>query len=66
MLIKGVDLMDIAAISIGFNQMKVSQEVNMSVLKIAMDTAKEQAVDLIKLLEVTVSPYLGGNIETRA
>lgn len=58
--------MDIAAISIVSNQRKVSQEVNMSVLKMVMDTAKEQAVDLTKLMEISVSPHLGGNIDTRA
>ena len=62
--------MDIAALSMGLSQMKVAQEASVSVLKMAMDSMKVQSVDLTKMLEVntkmmeqSVNPYAGGNID---
>jgi hypothetical protein len=62
--------MDIAALSMGLSQMKVAQEASVSVLKMAMDSMKVQSVDLTKMLEVntkmmeqSVNPYIGGNID---
>lgn len=62
--------MDIAALSMGLSQMKVAQEASVSVLKMAMDTAKVQSVDMVQLIksstkamESSVSPYIGGNID---
>jgi len=55
--------MDIAALSMGLSQMKVAQEASVSVLKMAMDTAKGQSLDLAKMLEQSVNPHIGGNID---
>ena len=62
--------MDIAALSMGLSQMKVAQEASVSVLKMAMDSMKGQSVDLTQMLEVntkmmeqSVNPYIGGNID---
>ncbi|WP_132995187.1 YjfB family protein [Sporanaerobacter acetigenes] len=55
--------MDIAALSMGLSQMKVAQEASVSVLKMAMDTAKGQSLDLAKMLEQSVNPHVGGNID---
>lgn len=55
--------MDIAALSTGLSQMKVAQEASVSVLKMAMDTAKGQSLDLAKMLEQSVNPHIGGNID---
>ena len=62
--------MDIAALSMGINQMKVTQQSSISVMKMAMDTAKGQTLDLVQMLEAntkimeqSVNPYLGGNID---
>jgi len=68
--------MDIAALSMGMSQMNLHQKASMSVMKMAMDTAKEQTVDLVKMLDVSnvvntdtkimeqsVTPHLGGNID---
>lgn len=64
--------MDIAALSMGLSQMKIAQQASVSVLKMAMDTAKVQAIDLTKMLEEntkimeqSVNPNLGGNIDIR-
>ena len=50
--------------------MKVAQEASVSVLKMAMDSMKGQSVDLTKMLEVntkmmeqSVNPNIGGNID---
>lgn len=70
--LKGGNTMDIAALSISLSQMKIAQQASVSVLKMAMDTAKVQAVDLTKMLEVntkimeqSVNPHLGKNIDIR-
>ena len=64
--------MDIAALSMGLSQMKVAQQASISVMKMAMDTAKAQASDLASLLESSttkvsdnsLTPHLGRNIDT--
>jgi hypothetical protein len=62
--------MDIADLSMGLSQMKVAQEASVSVSKIAMDSMKGQSIDLAKMLEVntkimeqSVNPHVGGNID---
>lgn len=67
---KGVDQMDVAALSMGLSQMKVTQQASVSVMKMAIDTTKSQAVDMAKILEVntkimeqSVSPHIGGSLD---
>lgn len=68
--------MDIAVLSMGLSQMNVAQQVSMSVMKMAMDNAQVQTVDLMdmlqtssvvntdtKIMEQSVSPHLGGHID---
>lgn len=68
--------MDIAALSMGMSQMNLHQQASMSVMKMAMDTAKGQTADLVdmleennlintdtKVMEQSVTPHLGGNID---
>ncbi|MCC5910853.1 MAG: YjfB family protein [Clostridiaceae bacterium] len=64
--------MDIAALSIGLNQMKLQQEVSMSVMKMAMDKGTSQVADLTKMLdantkmmEQSVNPYVGANLDIK-
>lgn len=58
--------MDIAALSAGMSQMKLAQAVSVSVAKkMSMDTAKTQATEMVKALEQSVQPHLGGNIDLR-
>ncbi|MFZ7101341.1 MAG: YjfB family protein [Peptococcaceae bacterium] len=64
--------MDIAALSMGLNQMKIAQEAGISVMKMAMDTAKGQAGDLTRMLEAntqimerSVNPQLGTLIDVK-
>lgn len=62
--------MDIAALSMGLSQIKVAQEASISVMKMAMDSTKVQVVDMAKMLqantkmmEQSVNPHIGGNID---
>ena len=69
-------MMDIAAISMGLSQMNLQQQASISVMKMAMDTAKGQTVDLVNMLETcnmvntdvkimerSITPHLGANID---
>ncbi len=67
--------MDIAALSMGFSQMNLQQRASISVMKMAIDKSKAQTADLVKMLEASntvnkhvkvmehsVTPHLGSNI----
>ena len=65
-------MMDIAAISMGLSQMNLQQQASISVMKMAMDTARMQSVDMTEMLEVntkvmeqSINPHIGGNIDIR-
>lgn len=62
--------MDISSLSTSLSQMKVSQEIGVSVLKMAMDTGQSQINDILqvleantKIMEQSITPHLGGNID---
>ncbi|TCU65816.1 putative motility protein YjfB-like [Tissierella praeacuta] len=64
--------MDISALSMNLSQMKVAQQASISVMKMAMDIAKVQSVDLtqmlednMKIIEQSINPYLGKSIDIR-
>lgn len=62
--------MDMAALSIVLNQMKIAQEASISVMKMAMDSTKVQVVDMAKMLQAntkimerSINPHIGGSID---
>lgn len=64
--------MDIPALSISLNQMKVQLQASTSIMKMAMTTAKDQSIDLLKMLErntklmeQSVNPHIGGNVDIK-
>lgn len=57
--------MDIAALSMGLSQMKVSQQAGVSVMKMAMETAQEQTADLTQMLEQATMPHVGSTIDIK-
>lgn len=57
--------MDIAALSMGLSQMKLANEVGVSVMKMAMDTAVDQSAEMTKMMETSVNPHIGGNIDIK-
>lgn len=69
---KGADTMDIAAMSTMLSQSRIQQQASLSVLKLSMDSAKVQAQNMAdmlqqstKAMELSVNPYLGGNIDIK-
>ena len=64
--------MDIAVLASAMNHSAIKQQTSISVLKMTMEQAKEQAADLNQMLEQTakavelsVNPDLGQNIDIR-
>ncbi|MCT4605050.1 MAG: YjfB family protein [Marinisporobacter sp.] len=62
---KGADTMDINAMSTVISQGKIKQQAALSVMKIAMDTATQQTNDLKKMMEQSITPHVGGNIDVQ-
>lgn len=67
-----MDSIDIAAMSTILSQEKIQQQASISVMKIAMDTGKTQANDMVEMMqessknmEQSVNPNLGGDIDIR-
>ncbi len=64
--------MDIAALSMGLSQMKVAQEASISVMKMAMDAGQTRMNDMVqmvqqntKMMEQSVTPHLGSNLDIK-
>ena len=57
--------MDIAALSMSLSQMKVANQASISVLKLTMDTAQEQMQDMTKIMEQSVNPHIGSNLDLK-
>ncbi|MBI4856949.1 MAG: YjfB family protein [Acetobacterium woodii] len=45
--------MDIAALSMGMNQMQVAQQASLSVMKMAMETGTQQMTDMVAMVETS-------------
>ena len=60
--------MDVTALAVNINNLKLSNDVGISVLKKAMDVTKQQSsalLDEIKELELSINPAIGSNVNTR-
>lgn len=57
--------MDIAALSIALSQMNFRQEVTVSVMKKSMDQAESNRDIVVKMLEQSVLPHLGGSMDSK-
>lgn len=55
--------MDIAALSVSLAQSNLSQAVGISVLKMATEQSTDQMQQLVKMMELSVQPNLGGNLD---
>jgi hypothetical protein len=58
--------MDIAALSISLNQSSLAQEVGVRLVQLAKEQTQQQGQDLVQMLERSVQPNLGGNLDIRA
>ncbi|UJF28472.1 YjfB family protein [Planococcus sp. 107-1] len=57
--------MDIAALSMALSQMNVRQEASISVMKKSMDQAEVSGESVVKMLEQSVQPHLGGSVDLK-
>lgn len=60
--------MDVTALAVDINNLKLSNDVGISVLKKAMDVTKQQSsalLDEIKELELSINPAIGSNVNTK-
>ncbi|NFD56271.1 YjfB family protein [Clostridium botulinum] len=57
--------MDIGGLSISLNQGKLAQAVSLSLMKITMNTSKENAVRMTEMIKESVDPNLGQNIDLK-
>jgi len=60
--------MDVTALAVDINNLKLSNDVGISVLKKAMDVTKQQSSELldeIKELELSINPAIGSNVNTK-
>lgn len=59
------DLMDIAELSMANSQSSLMYNVSLAVTKMSMDTAETAGENLVKMMEQSVNPNLGSNIDVR-
>ena len=57
--------MDIAALSMALSQMNVRQEASISVMKKSIDQAEVTGESVVKMLEQSVQPHLGGSVDLK-
>ena len=57
--------MDIAKLSILMSQSQIKHQASLSVMKKTMDTAELQSEQMIRMLEMSVQPHLGGQIDVK-
>ncbi|EGA88996.1 hypothetical protein GPDM_12247 [Planococcus donghaensis MPA1U2] len=58
--------MDIAALSMALSQASVKTEANVSIMKKTIDQAETNGNDVVKMLEQSVQPHIGGKFDIRA
>lgn len=57
--------MDIPALSVAMSQSKVNSDYGVAMLKKTLDTVEESGASMIKMMEQSVNPNLGQNIDIR-
>lgn len=60
-----MDVMDIAGMSVSMNQSNIMQNVNLSVMRKSLDQMQQNGDALIKMMEASVNPNVGQNIDIR-
>lgn len=58
--------MSIAALSVGMTNAQVAQQMDTSVLKMALDTSSESMEQILDTMAVSIDPNLGQNIDILA
>lgn len=62
----GEYIMDVAALSTRMAASNVSQSVGVAMLGKAMDQMEQQSSDMLKIMEQSAQPNLGGGVDIRA
>lgn len=57
--------MDIAALSMVLSQMNVRQDASVSLMKKSMDQAETNGESVVKMLEQSAQPHLGGTVDLK-
>lgn len=57
--------MDIAGVSVAMSQSKVNEKASIQLMKIAMDTGKENAASMTQMLQQAVDPNVGQHLDVR-
>ncbi len=57
--------MDVAAMSVIMTQAQVKQQASVSLMDKALDQAETQSSDMIKMMETSMQPHLGGNVDVK-
>ena len=60
---KGVDRMDIPALSMAMAQCNITNQLGTAMLSKALDTAEGAGDTMVEMMERSVTPELGGNID---
>lgn len=60
-----MDVMDIAGMSVSMNRANIMQNVNLSVMRKSLDQMQQNGDALIKMMESSVNPNVGQNIDIR-
>ncbi|WP_438444950.1 YjfB family protein [Gorillibacterium sp. sgz5001074] len=57
--------MDIAALSTAVSQANLAQAVSLQVMSLAKTQAVQQSTDMIRMMEMSIRPNLGANLDIR-
>lgn len=57
--------MDIPALSISMNQTQLVENVDIALMKKAMDVSTDNNQSLVKMMELSVNPNLGSNLDLK-
>ncbi|EJP6470950.1 YjfB family protein [Clostridium sp. FAM 1755] len=57
--------MDIGGLSMALHQGKLAQAVSLSLMKITMNTSKENAAQMTEMIKELVDPNVGQNIDLK-
>ncbi|MBQ7635751.1 MAG: YjfB family protein [Lachnospiraceae bacterium] len=55
--------MDIAAMSMSLNQINTSSDIGVAMLSKALDTQETMGAEMVKMMEQSVNPHIGANID---
>lgn len=60
-----MDVMDIAGLSMNISQSNVMRDVNLALMGDVLDRAEQNSMELTRMMEASVTPNLGQNIDIR-